>query len=66
MTADPDIFRAAKLLIDQHWEDAAERADRRATELWDARDAEGAVIWRQISLAVEELTRKRRDDETVN
>jgi hypothetical protein len=30
---DPDIWRAAKLLIDQHGEDTARRAAQRADEL---------------------------------
>jgi hypothetical protein len=35
---DPDIFRAAKLLIDQHGEDAALRAAQRADELLEEGD----------------------------
>lgn len=48
MISDPDIYRAARLLIDQHGESAAERAERRVSELWDAGDAEGAAVWRRI------------------
>jgi len=33
MTSDPDIYRAAKLLIDQHGDDAPLRTARRADEL---------------------------------
>ena len=63
---EPDIYRAAKILIDQHGEDAAERAERRASELWDEGDAEGTAVWRHILKAVDELTRPRPDDELVN
>ena len=38
---DPDIFRAAKLLIDQHGEDAAIRAAQRADALLDEGDLDG-------------------------
>ena len=46
--SDPDIFRAAKLLIDQHGKDAAIRAAQRADVLLDEGDVDGAVVWRRI------------------
>jgi len=61
-----DIYRAAKLLIDQHGEDAPIRAAERADELLEAGDTEGAAIWRAIMVAIEELQRGRRDGESVN
>jgi hypothetical protein len=64
--ADPDIFRAAKLLIDQHGDDAPIRAAQRADELADEGDLDGAAVWRQILEAIGELTRGRRDGEAVN
>jgi hypothetical protein len=36
MISDPDIYRAAKLVIDQHGDDAAIRAAERADELLEA------------------------------
>jgi hypothetical protein len=66
MISDPDIYRAAKMLIDQHGEDAAERAAQRADVLLEEGDVEGAAVWRQILWAVGDLTRARRDDEPVN
>ena len=66
MTSDPDIFRAAKLLVDQHGEDAPLRAAERADELLDGGDTEGAAIWRRILAAIEELRRGRREGEAVN
>jgi hypothetical protein len=66
MIADIDICRAAKSLVDRYGEGATERAERRASELRDDGEAEGAVVWRQILGAVEELTRARRDGKPVN
>jgi hypothetical protein len=66
MTNDLDIFRAAKLVIDNHREDAALYARARTVVLAGEGDAEGAAIWRQITAAVEELQRARRPDESVN
>jgi hypothetical protein len=40
---DPDIFRAAKLLIDRHGDDADIRAAERADELLDEGDTEGST-----------------------
>jgi len=66
MTSDPDIFRAAKLLIDQHGEDAPLRAAERADRLLEAGDMIGATTWRRILAAIEELRRGRREGEKLN
>jgi len=66
MTDDPDIFRAAKLLIDQHGENAPLRAAERADQLLEAGDMIGATTWRRILAAIEELRRGRREGEPVN
>ena len=66
MIDDPDISRAAKLLIDQHGDDAAIRAAQRADELLDEGDVDGALVWRQIIEAIDELMRGRRDGEPLN
>lgn len=66
MIPDLDIYRAAKLLIDQHGEDAPIRAAERANELLEAGDTEGAAIWWAIVDAIEELQRKREPGESVN
>jgi len=63
---DPDIFRAAKLLIDKHGNDAAIRAAQRADGLLNGGDMEGSAVWRRISEAIVELTRGRREGEAVN
>ena len=41
MISDPDIYRAAKLLIEQHGDDAELRASERADELLEAGDRAG-------------------------
>ncbi len=66
MIDDPDIYRAAKLMIDQHGEDAAIRAAQRADELLDDGDVEGSAVWRRILEAIDELQRGRREGEPLN
>ncbi len=66
MTSDLDIYRSAKLLIDQHGEDApifaAMQTDKRA----EAGDREGRRVWLRVIKAIAglERTRPRRDEAT--
>jgi hypothetical protein len=62
---DPDISRPAKLMIDQHGEEAVLQAAQRADKLLEDGDLEGSVIWRRIAAAIEELQRGRRKGETL-
>lgn len=55
MTSDIDLWRAAKLLIDRHGENAAAEAMKRADVLAGQGDAEGKVVWLRILEAIEEL-----------
>lgn len=66
MIDDPDIFRAAKLMIDQHGDEATRRATRRANDLERGGDSDACAIWRQIVTAIEELRRGLRKDEAIN
>jgi len=66
MISDPDIFRAAKLLIDQHGDDAAIRAAERADELQDEGDLGGVAVWRRILEAIGKIMRGPRSDEPLN
>ena len=66
MIDDPDIFRAAKLLIDQKGEEAAAFAAGHADLLLDEGDLEGSAVWRRIRTAIEELLRGPREGEAVN
>jgi hypothetical protein len=57
VTSDPDIYRAAKLLIDRYGEDALHRAAERADRLLEDGDMIGAATWRCILKVIEELAR---------
>jgi len=54
---DPDIWRAAKLVVDRHGEEAPIHAAQRADELMAIGDTEGWEVWKRISRAVDELLR---------
>ncbi len=56
MVSDLDIYRSAKLLIDQHGgEDAGLEAAMRADAMLEKGAIAGAATWRRIVKAVEEL-----------
>ncbi|NMM46561.1 hypothetical protein HH303_18870 [Rhodospirillaceae bacterium KN72] len=50
-----DIYRTAKLLIDQHGENASVEAALNADRLLDGGDFEGAAVWRRIVKAIADL-----------
>jgi hypothetical protein len=66
LISDLDIYRAAKLLIDQHGQEAPIRAAERADELLETGDCDGAGVWRAIMGAIEELQRGPEPGEMVN
>ena len=66
MTSDPDIFRAAKVLIDQHGSDAGLRTAERADQALENGDFEGAAIWVRILKVIEELGRGPKEGEPTN
>ncbi len=55
MLTDLDIYRSARLLIDQHGQDALLEAALKADELLDAGDLDGQAVWMRIRKAVVEL-----------
>ena len=55
MTSDLDIYRTARLLIEQHDVEAPIHAAMRADELLDAGDLDGCAVWKRIIRAIEEL-----------
>ena len=57
MPTDLDIYRSAKLLIDQHGQDAAHKATIRANQLRDKGDLDGQAAWLRFRAAVMELLR---------
>ena len=62
MTQDVDIWRAAKLLIDRHGNEAPVHAAMRADELLAEGDIDGQFVWKRILRAVDELLRGPGDD----
>ena len=61
MISDPDIFRAAKLVIDQRGEEAATFAAGRADELLEEGDIDGSGVWRRILAAIEEAAAREKE-----
>jgi hypothetical protein len=57
MISDPDIWRAAQLLINRHGEDAPIVAAERVVELTNAEDFSGAAVRKGILQAVDEFQR---------
>ncbi len=66
MTYDLDIYRSAKLLIDQHGEEASGFAVKQADKQAEAGDREGQAVWLRVIRAIQELqwTRPRGDEPT--
>ncbi len=57
IVGDRDIYRAAKLLVDRHGEDAPIHAAKQADELMGEGDIEGRAVWLRVKSAAEELLR---------
>ncbi len=55
MTSDLDIYRSAKLLIDQHGEDAPIFAAQHADKCLEAGDLDGKAVWMGVIRAIKEL-----------
>lgn len=53
--SDLDIYRAAKLLITQHGENAELEAGRMFDVMTDKSDIEGRQVWRRICAAIKDL-----------
>ena len=64
MTSDLDIYRAAKLLIDQHGDKAPIHAAMRADEMLEAGDMNGKAVWVRIMKAIGELLAKEPPERT--
>jgi len=66
LTSDPDIFRAAKLLIDQHGADVGLPAAERADQLFEDGDVDDASVWVRILNAIEDLGHSRMPRKTLS
>ena len=63
---DLDIYRAAKLLINQHGQDAPIRAAERADDLFEAGDPTALRSGVRSQAAIEELQRNRGPEDSMN
>ena len=59
MTSDLDIYRAARLWLGQHGDDAVAMARRKVAELQTAGQRDGADVWLRIIVAIETLLTPR-------
>ncbi len=51
-TAQLDIYRSAKLLIDQHGEDAPIFAAQQVDACWERGDLDGKAVWMRVIRAI--------------
>lgn len=58
LIADIDIWRSAKLLVDQYGADASLEAAIRCDAMLDAGDLDGQAVWKRIMCAVDALRNK--------
>ena len=61
MIYERDVWQAAKMLIDQHGDEAAVQAAKRVDEMCAVGDSEGQAVWAAIRKAVIELANKIPD-----
>ena len=59
MTDDPDILRAARYLLGLNGNEAIQRAEQRAADLFLSGDQGAAEIWQQIAKAIAQLSRAK-------
>ena len=62
LVSDLDIYRSAKLLIDQHGDEAPIHAAMRADAFLDQGNLNGQRLWLRIVRAIEELQRDQPQD----
>ena len=55
MPEEIDIYRSAKLLINQHGEDAPIHAAMQADACWERGDLDGKVVWMGVIRAIKGL-----------
>ena len=60
MITDLDVYRSARVLIDQHGEDAPIWAAQRADATLEQGNLDGKRLWLKILQAVEDLLSKER------
>ncbi len=65
MISDLDIYRSARVLIDQHGEDAPIQAAMKADAMLEKSDLDGAATWQRIVRATKELLSNKRPPEAT-
>ena len=65
MLTDLDIYRSAKILVEQHGQDALLEAALKADELRDKGDLDGQAVWLRIAAAVADLSGERSGEGEV-
>lgn len=63
MTSNLDIYRTARLLVDQYGKDAPIHAAMRADKLLARGDLDGQAIWKLILKAIDELLAIERPED---
>ena len=58
VTSDLDIYRSAKLLVDQHGDEAAIHAAMQADACLERNDFDGKAVWMRVIEAIKELQNK--------
>lgn len=66
MTSDLDIIRAAKVVIDEHGDEAALHAATMADEFLEKGDLVAASMWKLILAKIDELRDLEPDKETIH
>ena len=60
MISDLDVYRSAKILVDQHGGDAPIHAAQHVDAMLDRGDMDGRALWLRILTATEELLSNSR------
>ena len=66
MPDDLDIYRSAKLLVDQHGEDAPIFAAMQADKCLEAGDLDGKAVWMRVIRAIKELQQREPGERAVH
>ena len=66
MPDDLDIYRSAKLLIDQHGDDAPIFAAMQADKCLEGGDLDGKAVWMGVIRAIEELQQREPGERAVH
>ena len=61
-----DIYRSAKLLIDQHGDDAPIFAAQQADRCLEAGDLDGKAVWMGVIGAIKELQQREPGERAVH